>query len=45
MAKLFWLQPDNTIVEFPLKAEQNLIGRSSRATFASSIRVSAPSTR
>ena len=30
MAKLFWLQPDNTIVEFPLKAEQNLIGRSSR---------------
>ena len=30
MAKLFWLQPDNTIVEFPLKAEQNLIGRGSR---------------
>ncbi len=30
MAKLFWLQPDKTIVEFPLKAEQNLIGRSSR---------------
>jgi predicted component of type VI protein secretion system len=30
MAKLFWLQPDNTIVEFPLKAEQSLIGRSSR---------------
>ena len=30
MAKLFWLQPDNTIVEFPLKAEQTLIGRGSR---------------
>lgn len=30
MAKLFWLQPDNTIVEFPLKAEQSLIGRSTR---------------
>ena len=30
MAKLFWLQPDNTIVEFPLKAEQSLIGQSSR---------------
>lgn len=30
MAKLFWLQPDNSIVEFPLKAEQSLIGRSSR---------------
>ena len=30
MAKLFWLQPDDTIIEFPLKAEQNLIGRSSR---------------
>ena len=30
MAKLFWLQPDNSIVEFPLKAERNLIGRSSR---------------
>ena len=30
MAKLFWLQPDSTIIEFPLKAEQNLIGRSSR---------------
>lgn len=30
MAKLFWLQPDNTIVEFPLKAEQSLIGRGSR---------------
>ena len=30
MAKLFWLQPDNTIVEFPLKAERSLIGRSSR---------------
>ncbi|MGL5002523.1 MAG: FHA domain-containing protein [Casimicrobium sp.] len=31
MAKLFWLQPDNTIVEFPLPAEQNVIGRSSRS--------------
>jgi hypothetical protein len=31
MAKLFWLQPDNTIVEFPLPAEQNIIGRSSRS--------------
>lgn len=30
MAKLFWLQPDNTIVEFPLKGEQSLIGRGSR---------------
>ena len=30
MAKLFWLQPDASIVEFPLKAEQNLIGRTSR---------------
>ncbi len=30
MAKLFWLQLDNSIVEFPLKAEQSLIGRSSR---------------
>ena len=30
MAKLFWLQPDNSIVEFPLKAEQSLIGRSTR---------------
>ena len=30
MAKLFWLQPDNSIVEFPLKAERSLIGRSSR---------------
>jgi hypothetical protein len=30
MSKLFWLQPDNSIVEFPIKAEQNLIGRSSR---------------
>jgi len=30
MAKLFWLQADNTIIEFPLKAEQSLIGRSSR---------------
>lgn len=30
MAKLFWLQPDNSIVEFPLRAEQSLIGRSSR---------------
>jgi predicted component of type VI protein secretion system len=30
MSKLFWLQPDNSIVEFPLKAEQSLIGRSSR---------------
>jgi predicted component of type VI protein secretion system len=30
MAKLFWLQPDNSIVEFPLKAEQSIIGRSSR---------------
>ena len=30
MAKLFWLQPDSSIVEFPLKAEQSLIGRSSR---------------
>ncbi|TAG77810.1 MAG: FHA domain-containing protein [Burkholderiales bacterium] len=31
MAKLFWLQPDNSIVEFPLGAEQNVIGRSSRS--------------
>lgn len=31
MAKLFWLQPDNSIVEFPLAAEQNVIGRSSRS--------------
>ena len=30
MAKLFWLQPDASIIEFPLKAEQNLIGRTSR---------------
>ena len=30
MAKLFWLQPDSSIVEFPLKAEQNIIGRTSR---------------
>lgn len=30
MAKLFWLQPDSSIIEFPLKAEQNLVGRSSR---------------
>ena len=30
MAKLFWLQPDSSIVEFPLKAEQSLIGRSTR---------------
>ena len=30
MAKLFWLQPDSSIVEFPLKAEQNVIGRTSR---------------
>ncbi len=30
MPRLFWLQPDTTIVEFPLKAEQNLIGRGSR---------------
>ena len=30
MAKLFWLQPDSSIIEFPLKAEQNLIGRTSR---------------
>lgn len=30
MAKLFWLQLDNTIVEFPLKAEQSLVGRGSR---------------
>jgi FHA domain len=31
MAKLFWLQPDNTIVEFPLTAEQNVIGRGGRS--------------
>jgi FHA domain len=31
MAKLFWLQPDNTIVEFPLPAEQNVIGRGGRS--------------
>ncbi len=31
MAKLFWLQPDNTIVEFPLAAEQNVIGRGGRS--------------
>jgi hypothetical protein len=31
VAKLFWLQPDNTIVEFPLSAEQNVIGRSGRS--------------
>jgi predicted component of type VI protein secretion system len=30
MAKLFWLQPDSSIIEFPLKGEQNLIGRTSR---------------
>ena len=30
MAKLFWLQPDSSIIEFPLKAEQNLIGRTGR---------------
>ena len=30
MAKLFWLQPDSSIIEFPLKAEQNLVGRTSR---------------
>ncbi len=30
MPRLFWLQPDTTIVEFPLKAEQSLIGRGSR---------------
>jgi hypothetical protein len=31
VAKLFWLQPDNTIVEFPLSAEQNVIGRGGRS--------------
>lgn len=31
MSKLFWLQPDNTIIEFALKAEQNLIGRGGRS--------------
>jgi FHA domain len=31
LAKLFWLQPDNTIVEFPLTAEQNVIGRGGRS--------------
>ncbi len=31
MAKLFWLQPDNSIVEFALPAEQNVIGRGSRS--------------
>lgn len=31
MAKLFWLQPDNTIVEFPLSAEQNIVGRGGRS--------------
>jgi pSer/pThr/pTyr-binding forkhead associated (FHA) protein len=31
MAKLFWLQPDSTIVEFPLPAEQNVIGRGGRS--------------
>jgi predicted component of type VI protein secretion system len=30
LGKLFWLQPDNTIVEFPLKTEQNVIGRGNR---------------
>ena len=30
LGKLFWLQPDNTIVEFPLKSEQNVIGRGNR---------------
>ena len=30
MAKLFWLQPDSSIIEFPLNAEQNVIGRTSR---------------
>jgi len=30
MPRLFWLQPDTTIVEFPLKAELTLIGRGSR---------------
>jgi pSer/pThr/pTyr-binding forkhead associated (FHA) protein len=29
--KLFWLQPDNSIVEFPLSAEQNIIGRGGRS--------------
>jgi hypothetical protein len=31
VAKLFWLQPDNTIIEFPLSAEQNVIGRGGRS--------------
>lgn len=31
MAKLFWLQPDNSIVEFPLPAEQNVVGRGGRS--------------
>jgi FHA domain len=31
VAKLFWLQPDNTIIEFPLAAEQNVIGRGGRS--------------
>jgi pSer/pThr/pTyr-binding forkhead associated (FHA) protein len=31
MAKLFWLQPDNTIVEFPIKGEQTIIGRGGRS--------------
>jgi pSer/pThr/pTyr-binding forkhead associated (FHA) protein len=31
MAKLFWLQPDNTIVEFPIKGERVIIGRGGRA--------------
>jgi hypothetical protein len=31
MAKLFWLQPDNTIVEFPVKGEQTIIGRGGRS--------------
>jgi FHA domain len=31
LAKLFWLQPDNTIIEFPLTAEQNVIGRGGRS--------------
>lgn len=30
LGKLFWLQPDNTVIEFPLKSEQSVIGRSNR---------------
>jgi hypothetical protein len=31
MAKLYWLQPDNTIVEFAVNGEQTIIGRGGRS--------------